>query len=74
MFKIVRPVAKNRPERARTDRNDYLDQSGMHLNHTIIEGTNMAQILKDEGGYTTGLFGKYLNQMPTSAPGIGLGG
>ena len=40
----------------------------MHVNLTYPTQQSFVRILKEEGGYSTGLFGKYLNQMPKAAP------
>lgn len=40
---------------------------GMHVNETFVNDNTFAKLLKDDG-YTVGLFGKYLNQMPTTVP------
>lgn len=41
--------------------------AGMHVNYTTVSENLFARILK-EAGYSTGLFGKYLNDMPASPP------
>lgn len=40
---------------------------GMHVNETFVNDNTFAKALKDDG-YTVGLFGKYLNQMPKTVP------
>merc|ERR1719482_1291295 len=37
--------------------------AGMHVNYTLVTEANFAKILKEEAGYTTGMFGKYVNEM-----------
>ena len=36
----------------------------MHVNETLVHNHTFLRALHDDGGYTTGLFGKYLNVMP----------
>ena len=42
--------------------------SGMHVNYSHVNQNTFARTLKEEAGYATGLFGKYLNEMPESPP------
>lgn len=42
--------------------------SYMHVNYTLVNQNTFAGLLQTEGGYTTGLFGKYLNVMPSEPP------
>jgi len=42
--------------------------SYMHVNYTTVNENHFLKILKEEAGYTTGLFGKYVNVMPKSPP------
>mmetsp|Transcript_117923 Transcript_117923/g.234923 ORF Transcript_117923/g.234923 Transcript_117923/m.234923 type:complete len:576 (-) Transcript_117923:127-1854(-) len=42
--------------------------AGMHVNYTTVNENTFAKTLKKEGGYTVGLFGKYLNEMPKTVP------
>eukprot|EP00971_Amphidinium_carterae_P192248 3814744-Amphidinium_carterae.1 len=41
---------------------------GMHVNYTWPNEQHFVRVLQEQGGYTTGLFGKYLNVMPKEAP------
>ena len=41
------------------------DGSGcMHVNESLVNSDTFAKYLKEEAGYTVGMFGKYLNNMP----------
>jgi N-acetylglucosamine-6-sulfatase len=40
----------------------------MHVNYTFVNANTFARTLKEKAGYTTGLFGKYVNSMPKSVP------
>jgi hypothetical protein len=42
--------------------------SGMHVNYTHVNDNTFARVLKEEGNYTVGMFGKYLNEMPATVP------
>lgn len=42
--------------------------AGMHVNYSIVNRNSFGQILKEEAGYATGLFGKYVNEMPAAPP------
>jgi len=37
--------------------------AGMHVNYTHVVESHFAKILKEKAGYTTGMFGKYVNEM-----------
>ena len=41
---------------------------GMHINYTKVNPHSFARTLSEEGGYTVGMFGKYLNVMPEDYP------
>jgi len=40
----------------------------MHVNYTFVNARTFARVLKEDAGYTTGMFGKYLNEMPKTVP------
>jgi arylsulfatase A-like enzyme len=40
----------------------------MHVNETLVNSDTFARHLKERGGYTVGVFGKYLNVMPATVP------
>lgn len=40
----------------------------MHVNYSFVNGHSFARLLKEEAGYTVGMFGKYLNEMPSEVP------
>ena len=42
--------------------------SGMHVNYSKVNDATFARTLSEEAGYTVGLFGKYLNEMPKTVP------
>jgi N-acetylglucosamine-6-sulfatase len=42
--------------------------TGMHVNYSKINNHTFARYLNEEAGYTVGLFGKYLNAMPSFVP------
>jgi len=42
--------------------------SGMHVNYTLVNNNTFAKTLQEEAGYTVGMFGKYLNEMPADVP------
>jgi hypothetical protein len=42
--------------------------SAMHVDERAVHNFTFARALAARGGYATGLFGKYLNDMPASAP------
>lgn len=37
--------------------------AGMHVNYSLVDEGHFARILKEEAGYATGMFGKYVNEM-----------
>jgi len=41
---------------------------GMHVNYTHVNANTFAKVLKEEGDYTVGMFGKYVNEMPKEVP------
>lgn len=41
---------------------------GMHVNYTLVNQNHFVKILHDEAGYATGMFGKYVNEMPSEVP------
>jgi len=41
--------------------------AGMHVNYTLVNNNTFAKVFK-EHGYTVGLFGKYVNEMPSEVP------
>ena len=45
----------------------------MHVNESKVNPNTFARSLKETGGYTVGMFGKYLNNMPSQAT-VGDGG
>lgn len=40
----------------------------MHVNDTLVSANTFAKYLNEEGGYTVGMFGKYVNNMPKKYP------
>ena len=42
--------------------------AGMHVNYSKVNDATFAKTLSEEAGYTVGLFGKYLNEMPKTVP------
>jgi N-acetylglucosamine-6-sulfatase len=36
---------------------------GMHVNYTLVVENHFGKVLKEQAGYTTGMFGKYVNEM-----------
>ena len=40
----------------------------MHVNETLVNENTFVRDLKEKAGYNTGMFGKYMNVMPTSVP------
>ena len=42
--------------------------SGMHVDYEHVNNNTFARVLKEEGNYTVGMFGKYLNEMPATVP------
>ena len=40
----------------------------MHVNETKVNAATFAKTLQEQGGYTVGMFGKYLNVMPKDVP------
>jgi hypothetical protein len=40
----------------------------MHVNESLVNSNTFAKHLKEDGGYTVGMFGKYLNVMPKAVP------
>ena len=45
----------------------------MHVNESLVHNHTFLRALKENGGYTTGLFGKYLNVMPDASAGASPG-
>jgi len=41
----------------------------MHVDEEVVNGATFARKLKEEAGYTVGMFGKYLNNMPSPTTG-----
>lgn len=41
---------------------------GMHVNHNLVHNNTFLRVLQEEGGYSTALFGKYVNRMPPYKP------
>lgn len=42
--------------------------SGMHVNYTLVNENTFVRALKENAGYATGMFGKYVNEMPKEVP------
>jgi arylsulfatase A-like enzyme len=42
--------------------------SGMHVNYSYVNNNTFAKVLQEQAGYTVGMFGKYVNEMPSSVP------
>lgn len=42
--------------------------AGMHVNYTYVNDNTFAKLLQEQAGYTVGMFGKYLNEMPKTVP------
>jgi len=42
--------------------------ANMHVNETLPHNHSFMRVLHDQGGYSTGLFGKFMNAMPKSVP------
>eukprot|EP00930_Biecheleria_cincta_P015223 TRINITY_DN12775_c0_g1_i2.p1 TRINITY_DN12775_c0_g1~~TRINITY_DN12775_c0_g1_i2.p1 ORF type:complete len:587 (-),score=86.87 TRINITY_DN12775_c0_g1_i2:20-1537(-) len=42
--------------------------AGMHVNYSKVHPNTFGRILKEQGGYATGMFGKYVNEMPSTVP------
>jgi len=40
----------------------------MHVNESLVNSDTFVKDLKEKAGYNTGMFGKYMNVMPTSVP------
>ena len=40
----------------------------MHVDEPLVNANTFAKVLKEEGGYTVGMFGKYMNVMPKTVP------
>ena len=40
----------------------------MHVNEPLVNNNTFAKHLKEDGGYTVGMFGKYMNIMPKTVP------
>lgn len=40
----------------------------MHVNEAKVNNATFARYLKEEAGYTVGMFGKYLNNVPNTVP------
>ena len=45
-----------------------LDNDCMHVNETDVNGATFAKRLSEEAGYSVGMFGKYLNNVPDKVP------
>lgn len=45
-----------------------IPQWAMHVNESYVNANTFVRDLNEKGGYHTGMFGKYMNMMPSSVP------
>mmetsp|Transcript_146131 Transcript_146131/g.207128 ORF Transcript_146131/g.207128 Transcript_146131/m.207128 type:complete len:535 (+) Transcript_146131:75-1679(+) len=67
LHNVKQPVEKMQCSEAYGGQTDWNTTCCMHVDEGLVNNATFAKYLKEEAGYTVGMFGKYLNNCPNVA-------